>query len=63
MFERHAKDHAEIVIADPGRGNSALMNRVLAAQGYAVEETRAAMAENEVVPFRGRLLTYRRRTQ
>lgn len=63
VFERHAKDQAEIVIADPGRGNSALMNRVLAAQGYAVEETRAAMAEDEVVPFRGRLLTYRRRTQ
>ncbi|MBO9662570.1 methyltransferase [Dokdonella sp.] len=60
VLERHASAEAEIVIADPGRGNSALLTRALAAQGYAVEEWRGPMTPDEAPPFRGRLLTYRR---
>lgn len=60
VLERHANASAEIVIADPGRGNSALLTRALAAQGYAVEEWRGPMTPDEPPPFRGRLLTYRR---
>lgn len=60
VFERHANAQAEIVITDPGRGNSALLTRALAAQGYAVEERRGPMTPDEAPPFRGRLLTYRR---
>lgn len=60
VLERHAKAEAEIVIADPGRGNSSLMNRTLAAQGYSVEERRGPMTADEPPPHRGRLLVYRR---
>lgn len=60
VFERHAKDAAEIVLADPGRGNSALMNRALVAQGYVVDERRGPMTADEPPPHRGRLLVYRR---
>lgn len=60
VLERHAQPQAEIVITDPGRGNSALLTRALAAQGYAVEEWRGPMTPEETPPFRGRLLTYRR---
>lgn len=60
VLERHANASAEIVVADPGRGNSALLTRALAAQGYSVEEWRGPMTPDETPPFRGRLLTYRR---
>lgn len=60
VLERHAKEEAEIVLADPGRGNSSLMTRALAAQGYAVDERRGPMTPDEPPPHRGRLLVYRR---
>lgn len=60
VLERHAQDRAEIVVADPGRGNSSLLNRALAAQGYSVEERRGPMTPDEPPPHRGRLLVYRR---
>lgn len=60
VLERHANAKAEIVIADPGRGNSGPLTRALAAQGYSVEEMRLPMTPEEAPPFRGRLLTYHR---
>lgn len=60
VMARHAKDRAEIVVSDAGRGNSSLLNRALAAQGYSVEERRGPMTPDEPPPHRGRLLVYRR---
>ncbi|MEO5558187.1 MAG: methyltransferase domain-containing protein [Dokdonella sp.] len=57
---RHANPDAEILITDPGRGNSAPFTRALAAQGYDVIEQRSAMGDADTPPFRGRLLSYRR---
>lgn len=55
-----AAPDSEVVIADPGRGNSAHFTRALLAQGYIASEERLAMGEHDRPPFRGRLLHYRR---
>jgi predicted nicotinamide N-methyase len=60
LIARHANEEAEVMLTDPGRGNSAPFTRALDAQGYAVVETRSRMNEEEAPPFRGRLLSYRR---
>ncbi|MEG3190913.1 class I SAM-dependent methyltransferase [Lysobacter sp. D1-1-M9] len=60
MLLRHAHVDAEVLITDPGRGNSSLLTRALAAQGYSVTELRSRFDERDQLPFRGRLLSYRR---
>lgn len=60
LVARHAEADAEILITDPGRGNSAPFTRALGNMGYAVDEQRSRFDEADVAPFRGRLLSYRR---
>ena len=60
LVKRHATQNAEIVITDPGRGNSAPFTRALAAQGYSVTEVKSRFNESDTPPFRGRLLSYQR---
>ncbi|MBL0041943.1 MAG: methyltransferase domain-containing protein [Xanthomonadales bacterium] len=60
LCERHAQRKSEIVITDPGRGNSGSLTRALALQGFGVEETRSRFDADDRPPFRGRLLHYRR---
>lgn len=57
---RHASEHAEILITDPGRGNSARFSKALALQGFAVDEILGRLNAADIPPFRGRLLSYRR---
>jgi predicted nicotinamide N-methyase len=57
---RHALPDAEVLITDPGRGNSAPFTRALAEQGYTVVELRSRFDARDIAPFRGRLLSYRR---
>ena len=57
---RHAKSTAEILITDPGRGNSNRFSRALIAQGFTVNEQRSRFNETDIPPFKGRLLSYRR---
>jgi predicted nicotinamide N-methyase len=60
MMHRHTCIDAEIIITDPGRGNSATFTRAMQAQGFVVSEQRSRFNESDVEPFRGRLLCYRR---
>lgn len=60
MMLRHANPDAEVLITDPGRGNSTPFTRAMLAQGYQVSERRSRFDERDVAPFRGRLLSYRR---
>jgi len=60
LVSRHAQPDCEVLITDPGRGNSAPFTRALAMQGYDVVEQRGPMGTNDAPPFRGRLLSYRR---
>jgi len=60
VVRRHANPRAEILITDPGRGNSNRFTRVLAEQGFSVAQTRCPRDDDDPAPYRGRLLHYRR---
>ena len=60
MMLRHANPDAELLVTDPGRGNSGPFTRAMASQGYEVTEIRSRFDEKDSQPFRGRLLSYRR---
>lgn len=60
LLARHMRPTAEVLITDPGRGNSGAFTTALKKQGYSVEEVRSAFDDGDVAPFRGRLLSYRR---
>jgi predicted nicotinamide N-methyase len=62
MMLRHANPDAELLVTDPGRGNSGPFTRAMAEQGYEVTERRSRFNEKDIEPFRGRLLSYRRST-
>lgn len=60
VVERHAQASAEVVISDPGRGNSAALSRLLDAQGFSVHESRDGIVAEPAALPRGRVLHYRR---
>lgn len=60
IVRRHARPECEVVIADIGRGNANHLSHALALQGYSVDERRCRFEESDTLPFRGRLLSYRR---
>ena len=61
VVERHALPDSEVLVTDPGRGNSARFSRLLAERGFAVESECCPMNDADPPPHRGRLLHYRRR--
>ncbi len=63
---RHASDavSSEVWIVDPDRGNRPAFTRMMAAQGYALEQTRLDTPATPTLPaYRGRLLRYWRPPQ
>lgn len=60
VVDRHALPLAEVVLADPGRGNSARFGRVLAAMGFSGGGVPCPMDDGDAPPHRGRVLHYRR---
>ena len=60
LVHRHACRSAEVVIADPGRGERARFSRALRAQGFELLEVAMPFSREETAPYRGRLLRYRR---
>jgi predicted nicotinamide N-methyase len=60
LIAQHACAGSEVLITDPGRGNSGSFSRAMESQGYTVSEQRSRFEEHEIAPFRGRLLSYSR---
>jgi predicted nicotinamide N-methyase len=60
VIDRHAHEHACVMLTDPGRGNSASLSRLLQAQGFSLQEQRCPMDDEDSPPYRGRLLRYAR---
>lgn len=58
LVHRHAEADCEIVITDPGRGNSAEFSRALALQGFALSSSAMPGAVPEGAAARGHLLSY-----
>lgn len=60
LVDRHANAAAEIVVADPGRGERARFTGAMRDRGFGVAEQSAPFSDGETPPYRGRLLRYRR---
>lgn len=60
---RHAYPAAEVLIADPGRGNSARFTRLLAAQGFVLRTAACPIDDDDPPPYRGKVLHYRRQAE
>ena len=63
VVKRHALPQAQVMLTDPGRGSSNRFSRMLAAQGFSLAESRAPMDDEDVAPYRGRMLHYTRLVQ
>ena len=60
VIQRHALPRAEVVVTDPGRGDSARFSRMLETIGFSVRSERVPANEGDPPPHRGRVLHYRR---
>ena len=60
LVVRHANPAAEVVVADPGRGNSGTLVRLLEAEGFGITHSRGALKGDALGTLRGRLLHFRR---
>jgi Predicted methyltransferase len=60
LVDALARPACEVVLVDPGRGHCGAFARHLKAQGFAVDERRLALRDDETPPYRGRLLLCRR---
>ena len=64
FINRHAAANGEVWIVDPDRGNRTAFNRQMALHGFAQHEQRLDCAESQnTAAYKGRLLTYSRRSQ
>jgi len=63
VVDRHAYPAAEVLVTDPGRGNSARFSRLLGERGFVLAEERCPMDDRDAPPYRGRLLHYTRAGQ
>jgi len=60
FIERHANAVAEVIVADPDRGNRPAFTRHMQALGFVCAEARVTVLPGGDVPYKGRLLTCRR---
>ncbi len=60
FIELHAEAAVEVIIADPDRGNRSAFNRRMDGLGYERSELKVRMLPGGVIPYKGRLLSYRR---
>lgn len=61
FIDRHARNDAEVVVIDPGRGNVGRFNKQMALLGYDCLDERVSMQLADASDYRGRMLTYRRK--
>ncbi len=60
FIELHAHAAAEVIIADPDRGNRVAFNRAMEQLGFERSELKVTRLPASGLPYKGRLLSYRR---
>lgn len=60
FIELHAEAVVDVVIVDPDRGNRPEFNRRMADFGFARDERKVVVLPGTLVPYKGRVLSYRR---
>jgi predicted nicotinamide N-methyase len=61
VVARHASASAEVLVTDPGRGNSGRFSRFLGEQGFILDTESCPMNDDDPPPYRGKVLHFRRR--
>lgn len=61
VVARHASASAEVLVTDPGRGNSARFSRFLETQGFSLKTEACPMNDEDLPPYRGKVLHFSRR--
>lgn len=61
VVARHALPSAEVLLVDPGRGHAGRFGRLLAEEGFALENVASPLDDDDPPPYRGKLLHFRRR--
>jgi len=60
FIDRHAKADCEVIIVDPGRGQSARFSRAMEALGYSASRSRPENPDYLDHPFKGQIVRYLR---
>lgn len=60
VVARHASAAAELLLTDPGRGNSAHFARMMREDGFESWSAACPVDDDDTQPYRGRVLHYRR---
>ena len=60
FIQRHAADHAQVLIIDPNRGQRSAFHKAMQSRGFDLTQTDILTPLQDTTPYRGRLLNYRR---
>jgi predicted nicotinamide N-methyase len=60
FIDQHANEDAEAIIVDPDRGNRSAFGKAMAALGWDLTMTAAALTQESGEAYKGRFLTFRR---
>lgn len=60
FIDRHANQHCEVIIVDPGRGNHAPFSKRMVAKGYSHSQRKLDNTDYLEKPFKGVILKYSR---
>ena len=60
FIQRHAADHAQVLIIDPNRGQRSAFHKLMHAFGFGLTQTDILTPLQDNTPYRGRLLNYQR---
>jgi predicted nicotinamide N-methyase len=60
FIQRHAAEHAQVLIIDPNRGNRAVFHKSMKNNGFELTQTDLLTPLQDETPYRGRFLSYQR---
>jgi predicted nicotinamide N-methyase len=60
FIQRHAANHAQVLIIDPNRGQRSAFNKRMESNGFALSQTDILLPLHDLTPYRGRLLDFQR---
>ena len=60
FLQRHAAEHAQVLIIDPNRGNRAVFHKSMKNNGFELTQTDLLTPLQDDTPYRGRFLSYQR---
>jgi predicted nicotinamide N-methyase len=60
FIQRHAAQHAQVLIIDPNRGQRSAFNKCMSAHQFDLTQSDIVLPLHDLTPYRGSLLNYQR---